>query len=102
MRFTHLPVASELFTNIQDNAWYANAFVTAHYNGLDIPKDVNPGAVLTREKFAYLLDKAFEHQAKLPMITLKTRRCNATRIYVPSRYANIGGYQSYLSEITRK
>src|SRR5690242_15534165 len=34
MRFTHMPVASEFYSNINNESWYANAFVIAHYNGL--------------------------------------------------------------------
>ncbi|MFC5447683.1 S-layer homology domain-containing protein [Paenibacillus aestuarii] len=70
MRFDHPPAASEFFSHIRDDAWYANAFVIAHYNGLDIPKDVNPNASVTREQFADLLDSAFEQKAKLPLINL--------------------------------
>lgn len=71
MKFAEQPVASTLFTNVRDNAWYAEAFVIAHYNGLNIPKDVNPNAALTREQFADLLDHALEKKANLPMINLK-------------------------------
>ncbi|MGG1516328.1 S-layer homology domain-containing protein [Paenibacillus oryzisoli] len=72
MRFVQQPVASQLFTNVGDSAWYADAFIVAHYNGVDIPKDVNPNAVVTREQFAQLLDTAFERKAQLPMINIKS------------------------------
>jgi len=71
MKFEKPPISSSLFTNIRDDAWYAEAFVIAHYNGLDIPEDVNPNATMTREQFANLLDRALEKKANLPMINLK-------------------------------
>lgn len=71
MRFAQQPIASKLYPNVNDNAWYANAYIIAHYNGLDIPADINPSASVTREQFANLLDQAFEKKAKLPMINIK-------------------------------
>lgn len=70
MRFMKLPAASDFYTNIPNNAWYADAFVRAHFNGVDIPKDVNPNAVMTREQFAHMLDAALEKKADLPMLKL--------------------------------
>ncbi|REE94655.1 S-layer family protein [Paenibacillus taihuensis] len=70
MRFLKLPKASDFYTNVPDNAWYADAFVRAHFNGVDIPKDVNPNAVMTREQFASMLDSALSKKADLPMVKL--------------------------------
>lgn len=53
--FIKEPKASDYFTNMKDDAWYSNAFNIAYLNGLDIPKDVNPSASLTREQFAHYL-----------------------------------------------
>ncbi|TVY11248.1 S-layer homology domain-containing protein [Paenibacillus cremeus] len=70
MRFDHQPHASEFFTNVKDNAWYADAFVIAHYHNLDIPKDVNPNSSVTREQFASLLEHALAQKAQLPLINI--------------------------------
>ncbi|TNJ64182.1 protease complex subunit PrcB family protein [Paenibacillus hemerocallicola] len=70
MRFAQPPTASGLYANVADDAWYAEAFIIAHYNGLDIPKDANPNASVTREQFAALLMHALEKKANLPMIKI--------------------------------
>ncbi|ULL16300.1 protease complex subunit PrcB family protein [Paenibacillus sp. H1-7] len=69
-RLAKPPVASELYTNVQNDSWYADAFIAAHFNGIDIPKDVNPNAAVTREQFAALLMPIVEKKANLPMINL--------------------------------
>lgn len=58
IRFIKEPLASDYYTNISDKAWYAQAFVIAQYNGMEVPKDVNPGKIMTREQFANYLYKA--------------------------------------------
>jgi hypothetical protein len=68
MRFQKKLVASDLFTNIQNDTWYAGEFVVAHYNGMVIPNDVNPNATMTRVQFANLIEHALEKRANLPMI----------------------------------
>ncbi|OXM85778.1 S-layer homology domain-containing protein [Paenibacillus rigui] len=70
LRFIKAPVASDIYTNIPDNAWYAEAFVIAHYNGLEIPKDVNPNETMTREQFGYLLIKALEKKGNFPLVKM--------------------------------
>jgi len=70
MRFIKEPLASDIYTSVPDDAWYANAFVIAHYNGLEIPKDVNPNASITREQFAHLLVTALEKKGNFPLIKI--------------------------------
>jgi hypothetical protein len=70
MRFMKMPAASEFFSNIQNDSWYADAFVRAHFNGVDIPKDVNPNAVITREQFAHMLDCALGRKANFPTVKM--------------------------------
>ena len=55
VKFVKEPKASDYFTNVPDDAWYARSFIIAHLNGLPIPKDVNPNKTMTREEFAHLL-----------------------------------------------
>ncbi len=53
--FVKAPEASDYFTNIPNDAWYAEAFIIAHLNGVPIDKDVNPNANVTREQFVQWL-----------------------------------------------
>lgn len=52
------PKASDYFTNVKDDSWYAQAFIIASLNGLDIPKDINPNESVTREQYAHWLYNA--------------------------------------------
>jgi hypothetical protein len=69
-RFIKEPLATDIYTNIPNNAWYANAFIIAHYSGLEIPKDVNPNAIITREQFGDLLVRALETKGNYPIIDM--------------------------------
>ncbi|GAA3404149.1 protease complex subunit PrcB family protein [Paenibacillus hodogayensis] len=53
--FIKQPKASDYFTGIADDAWYATPFLYAQLNGLPLPKDVDPTANVTKEQFADLL-----------------------------------------------
>ncbi|MDR6549842.1 S-layer homology domain-containing protein [Paenibacillus qinlingensis] len=70
MKFIKQPLASDSYTNIPNDSWYANAFVIAHYHNLDIPKDVNPNATITREQFGNLLVKALETKGQFPLVKM--------------------------------
>ncbi|MDQ0914393.1 S-layer homology domain-containing protein [Paenibacillus sp. V4I5] len=70
MRFIKQPLASDIFTNIPNDAWYADAFIKAHYNGMDIPKDVNPNATITREQFGEMLVRALEKKGDFPLVKM--------------------------------
>ncbi|WP_248928476.1 S-layer homology domain-containing protein [Paenibacillus hamazuiensis] len=58
IKFIKEPKASDYFTSVPDDAWYAQSFIIAQLNGLPLAKDVNPNAVITREQFADLLMQA--------------------------------------------
>lgn len=58
LQFVKEPQASDYFTKIPDDAWYARSYVIAHLNGLPLPKDVTPDASMTREQYADLLMQA--------------------------------------------
>ncbi|MDN4078280.1 S-layer homology domain-containing protein [Paenibacillus polymyxa] len=64
------PQASGLFTQVRDTAWYAEAFINAYYNGVDIPKDINPAKALTKEEFTHMLIQGMEKAGALPMIKI--------------------------------
>lgn len=70
LRFFKQPLASDIYANISNDAWYADAFVIAHYNGLDIPADVNPNETITRERFGHLLVTALETKGDFPLIKM--------------------------------
>lgn len=70
MRFKKQPEATDMYSNISNDAWYADAFIIAHYHGLQIPKDVNPNATITREQFGDLLVRALEKKGNFPLIKM--------------------------------
>ncbi|SDN72454.1 S-layer homology domain-containing protein [Paenibacillus sp. yr247] len=70
MKFKKQPLASDSYTTIPNDAWYADAFIIAHYHGLEIPKDVNPNATITREQFGDLLVRALEKKGNFPLVKM--------------------------------
>ncbi|XID95286.1 S-layer homology domain-containing protein [Paenibacillaceae bacterium WGS1546] len=52
IRFVKEPKASDYFTKVKDDAPYANDFIVAMHNGVELPKDVSPTANVTREQFS--------------------------------------------------
>lgn len=58
VRFIRMPLASDNHPNLEDDAWYSQAFVIADFYGLDIPKDVKASDKINREQFAHHLFKA--------------------------------------------
>jgi hypothetical protein len=70
LRFVKQPLASDMYSNIPNDAWYADAFIIAHYNGLEIPKDVNPNATITREQFGNMLVQALEKKGNFPLVKM--------------------------------
>ena len=70
MKFSKMPQASDNFTQIKDDAWYAESFMNAFYNNIDIPKDIDPTKPMTKEQFTYHLLQGVEKVGNLPMIKL--------------------------------
>ncbi|WP_172196648.1 S-layer homology domain-containing protein [Saccharibacillus qingshengii] len=66
-----VPMASDLFPSISDDAWYAEAFINAHFNGIEIPESVDPSAPMTKETYTHYLMQAIEKTHNLPMINIK-------------------------------
>ncbi|MFC5532244.1 hypothetical protein [Cohnella yongneupensis] len=52
IRFIKKPEASDYYTKVKDTAPYAGDFIIAQFNGLGLPRDINPDAYVTREQFA--------------------------------------------------
>ncbi|TVY01899.1 S-layer homology domain-containing protein [Paenibacillus cremeus] len=70
IKFVKKPLASDYFTNIPDDAWYAQAFIIAHLNGLPIPKDIDANGTITREQFADLLIHAIDTKGSFPVVKM--------------------------------
>lgn len=70
MRFIKEPKASDFFTHVPDDSWYAQAFIMAQYNGLTLAKDVDPLQTMTREQFAKLLYEGMTRQGDFPLIKI--------------------------------
>lgn len=68
--FNKAPLASNTFTKVKDNAWYAEAFINAHLNGIEIPADIDPAKPMTKELFTNLLIQGIERVGNLPMINI--------------------------------
>jgi len=52
IRFIKEPKASDYYTKVKDSAPYAYDFIIAQFNGLELPKDIDPNAYVSREQFA--------------------------------------------------
>lgn len=68
--FNIAPVASNLFTNVKDKAWYAEAFINAFYNDIELPKDIDPSKPMTKELYTHYLVQGIESIGNLPMINI--------------------------------
>ncbi|WP_405112171.1 S-layer homology domain-containing protein [Paenibacillus sp. FSL K6-1217] len=68
--FNKAPQASVLFSKVKDNAWYAEAFINAHYNGVTIPADIDPAKPISKELYTSMLVQAVEKAGNLPMINI--------------------------------
>lgn len=65
-----VPTAHDLFPAVDNKAWYAEAFLNASLNGVDIPKSVDPSAKMTKEAYVSYLMQAVEKSGNLPMIKI--------------------------------
>ncbi|MDP4183128.1 MAG: S-layer homology domain-containing protein [Bacillota bacterium] len=70
VRFIKEPKATDYFKKAKNDAWYANALITASVNGLDFPSDIDLRKELSREEFTYYLVRSMELHEKLPMIKI--------------------------------
>lgn len=70
MRFIKEPKASDYYTNVVDDKWYSDAFIYAQFNGIELPKDVNPDEKLTKEQFAHMLFTAMTTKYEMAFIEL--------------------------------
>ncbi|OBZ11001.1 S-layer homology domain-containing protein [Bacillus sp. FJAT-26390] len=68
--FNKAPTADGFYTKINNDVWYAEDFVIAHYNGLDIPADIDPQSPLTKEQFTHYLVQALELTGQYPTVKM--------------------------------
>jgi len=68
-----VPTAHDLFPAAEDEAWYADAFVNAHFNGVELPESIDPSASMTKEAYTHYLMQAMEKAGNLPLINIKPR-----------------------------
>jgi hypothetical protein len=68
--FIKQPLASDYYTSIPDDAWYANAFMVAQLNGIEGPKDIDPNKKITREEYTHYLFEAMKLRADFVFIEL--------------------------------
>ncbi len=69
MRFIKMPVASDYYTHVSDQAWYANAFLMAQFH-LEPPADIQPNDIMTREVFAHYLYKGMMTKGEFAFIKI--------------------------------
>ncbi|QJD83549.1 S-layer homology domain-containing protein [Cohnella herbarum] len=70
IRFIKQPMASDYYTKVKDNASYAEHFIIAQFNGLGLPKDIDPNSKVTREQFSYWLFGALSHKGSYAWIDI--------------------------------
>jgi len=70
IRFIKQPQASDYFTKVPNDAAYADAFIIAHLNGLEVPKDIDPAAKVTKEQYLHFLTKALRTKGDFAMIEI--------------------------------
>lgn len=68
--FKKAPLADDYYTKVKNDAWFAGDFIIAHYNGLDIPADIDPAAPLTKEQFTHYLVQALELTGQYPTVKM--------------------------------
>ncbi|WP_246070526.1 S-layer homology domain-containing protein [Paenibacillus kobensis] len=68
--FNTAPTAEGYFEHVSNSAWYADDFVIAKANGLDIPSDIDPKQPLKREQFVHWLVQGLEKTGQYPLIKM--------------------------------
>jgi hypothetical protein len=80
IRFIKEPKPSDYYTKVKDNASYAGSFIIAQFNGLELPKDINPSAKVTREQFAKWLYGALSHKGDYAWIDIYQEVADANQV----------------------
>ncbi|MDI3328325.1 MAG: S-layer homology domain-containing protein [Alicyclobacillaceae bacterium] len=67
------PKVEDYFERVQDGVWYTQAFLDCKLSGVDLPKDIDPHASVTREQFAHYLRTALAAKGVDPVVPLVYR-----------------------------
>ncbi|WDV92935.1 S-layer homology domain-containing protein [Brevibacillus parabrevis] len=73
IRFIKEPKTTDYFAKADNDAWYSNVLIIAANNGLDLPADLEPEQIWTKEQFIHQLMLAMETHYDLPMIKIAPR-----------------------------
>jgi len=68
--FNQAPTAEGYFSTVSNDAWYADNFVVARANQLDLPGDIDPKAPMTKEAFVHYLVQGLEKTGEYPLIKM--------------------------------
>lgn len=71
IRFIKMPLASDYYSNVSDDAWYTHAFLMAQFH-LQPPADIQPNQFMTREVFAHYLFKGMMTKGEFAFIEIYT------------------------------
>jgi hypothetical protein len=69
IRFIKMPLASDYYTHVSDEAWYAHAFLMAQFH-LEPPADIKPNDAMSREVFAHYLFKGMMTKGEFAFIEI--------------------------------
>lgn len=58
LRFIKAPKVSDYYSNIPDDSPYAEDFIIAYHNGIQLARDIKPNASISRELFVHTLYSA--------------------------------------------
>lgn len=70
IRFIKAPKASDYYTKVKDNAYYAEYFIIAQHSGLGLAQDINPSAKVTKEQFSQWLYGALSNRGEYSWIEI--------------------------------
>ncbi|WP_372663207.1 S-layer homology domain-containing protein [Cohnella sp.] len=80
IRFIKAPKASDYFTKVKDNAWYAEHFIIAQHTGLGLPQYINPSAKVTKEQFSQWLFGALSNKGEFTWIEIYMEIADADQV----------------------
>lgn len=87
IRFIKAPETSDYYDNVKNDAWYSQAFIIARVLGVEVPRDVNPDATMTREAYIHYLFQGIEAdgpRAYTMMYVMIDDEADVTKAYMGS------------------
>ncbi|MFF2091260.1 S-layer homology domain-containing protein [Paenibacillus sp. NPDC058174] len=80
VNFIKKPEASDFYSKVKNNAPYAQDFIIANFNGLNLPKEIDPSANVTKEQFAKWLYGALSHTGQYVWIQVNQNIADADQV----------------------